>query len=66
MGGGITASELITNGPKSGNIFYVEEGKNFELDNIKLDGASKARLIYSNGGILKITDSTLQLSLIHI
>ena len=59
-GGGITASDLITNDPKSGNIFYVEDGKKFELDNITLDGASKARLIYSDGGTLKITNSTLK------
>lgn len=59
-GGGITASDLITEDSKSGNIFYVENGRNFELDNITLDGASKARLIYSDGGTLKITNSTLK------
>ena len=58
MGRGITASK-ITASDSIENIFYVEDGKKFELDNITLDGASKARLIYSDGGTLKITNSTL-------
>ena len=60
MGGGLKASNLATTEPESGNIFYVEEGKNFELENITLDGDKKARIIYSNGGILKITNSTIK------
>ena len=59
-GGGLKASNLATTEPESGNIFYVEEGKNFELENITLDGDKKARIIYSNGGILKITNSTIK------
>ncbi|MFR6448874.1 MAG: SHIRT domain-containing protein, partial [Peptoniphilus grossensis] len=59
-GGGLKASNLATEEPESGNIFYVEEGKNFELENITLDGDKKARVIYSNGGILKITNSTIK------
>ena len=59
-GGGLKASNLATTEPESGNIFYVEEGKNFELENITLDGDNKARIIYSNGGILKITNSTIK------
>ena len=60
MGGGLKASNLATKEPESGNIFYVEEGKNFELENITLDGDNRARVIYSNGGILKITNSTIK------
>ena len=59
-GGGLKASNLATSEPESGNIFYVEEGKNFELENITLDGDNRARVIYSNGGILKITNSTIK------
>ena len=59
-GGGLKASNLATAEPEIGNIFYVEEGKNFELENITLDGDKKARIIYSNGGILKITNSTIK------
>lgn len=58
--GGLKASNLATKEPDSGSIFYVEEGKNFELENITLDGDKKARVIYSNGGILKITNSTIK------
>ncbi|WP_148130091.1 SHIRT domain-containing protein, partial [Peptoniphilus sp. HMSC062D09] len=58
--GGLKASNLATKEPESGNIFYVEEGKNFELENITLDGDNRARVIYSNGGILKITNSTIK------
>ena len=60
MGGGLKASNLATTESESGNIFYVEEGKNFELEKITLDGDKKARIIYSNGGILKITNSTIK------
>ena len=60
MGGGLKASNLATTEPESGNIFYVEEGENFELENITLDGDKKARIIYSNGGILKITNSNIK------
>ena len=56
----LTAGNLITSDPKSGNIFFVNEGKTLKLDGVTLDGDNKARLIYSNGGKIELKDSTLQ------
>lgn len=56
----LTAGNLITSDPKSGNIFFVNEGKTLKLDGVALDGDNKARLIYSNGGKIELKDSTLQ------
>ena len=59
-GGTLKANDLITSDPKSGNIFYVNDGKKLKLDGVTLDGGSKSRLIYSNGGTIELKDSTLQ------
>ena len=56
----LTAGNLITSDPNSGNIFYVNKGKTLKLDGVTLDGDNKARLIYSNGGKIELNKATLQ------
>ena len=58
-GGGVETSKLSALGSIE-NILKVENGKKLTIENITLDGNKQARLIYSNGGILKITNSNLK------
>ena len=45
---------------RSGNIFYVEKGKSLTLENITLDGNEKARIIFTEGGSIKLKNAILQ------
>ena len=58
-GGGVETPKLSALGSVE-NIFKVENGKKLTIENITLDGNKQARLIYSNGGTLEITNSKLQ------
>ncbi|MFR9296388.1 MAG: S-layer homology domain-containing protein [Aedoeadaptatus pacaensis] len=60
-GGTLTAGNLIKDDdPNSGNIFYVNKGKELKLDGVTLDGNKQSRLIYSNGGTITLNESTLE------
>lgn len=45
---------------RSGNIFYVESGKSLTLKDITLDGNKQARIIFTEGGTIDLTNAILQ------